>query len=389
MKHVAIVGASLAGLSAARALRAQGFAGRLSVIGEEARRPYDRPPLSKAFLTGDLTEIDLALEDEDDELDVNWLLGNAATRLDTSSGAIELADGTRIDADGVVLATGSRARRWPGCETMAGVHVIRTIEDAIALRGDLRPGARLVVIGAGFIGAEVASTARKLGLDVTVVEAAPTPLVAQLGGHFGSIVAAAHAHNGTTLICGVGVAGLAGGDRVTSVDLVDGRSLPADVVVVGIGGIPNIEWLDGSGLTLGNGVICGRGGETTIPNVVAVGDCAAWFDESTGAAHRVEHWTGALERPAIAVSTLLAGGVHQGTAAKPPYFWSDQYGSRIQFAGMCRPGDEIVVEAGSCEERSFVATYRRDGRIVAVLGVDQPRLFNRWRRQLVSTPAAA
>ncbi|GAB92981.1 NAD(P)/FAD-dependent oxidoreductase [Gordonia rhizosphera] len=389
MKHVAIVGASLAGLSAARALRAQGFAGRLSVIGEEARRPYDRPPLSKAFLTGDIAEMDLALEDEDDELDVNWILGNAATRLDTSSGAIELADGTRIDADGVVLATGSRARRWPGCETMAGVHVIRTIEDAIALRGDLRPGARLVVIGAGFIGAEVASTARKLGLEVTVVEAAPTPLVAQLGGHFGSIVAAAHAHNGTTLICGVGVAGLAGGDRVTSVDLVDGRSLPADVVVVGIGGIPNIEWLDGSGLTLGNGVICGRGGETTIPNVVAVGDCAAWFDESTGAAHRVEHWTGALERPAIAVSTLLAGGVHQGTPAKPPYFWSDQYGSRIQFAGMSRPGDEIVVEAGSCEERSFVATYRRDGRIVAVLGVDQPRLFNRLRRQLVSTPAAA
>ena len=386
MRHVAVIGASLAGLSSARALRARGFDGRLTVIGEESRRPYDRPPLSKEFLAGVMTESDLALEDDDD-LEADWLIGVDATRLDCASSAIELRDGRRVTVDGVVIATGSRARRWPGSETLAGVHVIRTIDDAIALRSELRAGARLVVIGAGFIGAEVAATARKLGLDVTVVEAAPTPLAVQLGERLGAVVAAAHEANGTTLVCSVGVAGLAGVERVTGVDLADGRHLPADVVVVGIGGLPNVEWLQASGLELGNGVVCGAGGETALHNVVAVGDCAAWHDPALGAAHRVEHWTGALERPAIAVETLLAGGRHQGTPAKAPYFWSDQYGSRIQFAGIARPDDDVTIEEGSCDERCFLAAYRREGRLVAVLGVDQPRLFNRMRRQLAAAPA--
>ncbi|WP_285029576.1 FAD-dependent oxidoreductase [Mycolicibacterium sp. lyk4-40-TYG-92] len=398
MRHVAIVGASLAGLSAARALRAQGFDGRLTVIGDEAQRPYDRPPLSKEFLCGNVSEADLALESDDDDLQADWRLGVGAAKLDSRCGAIELADGTRIDADGVVIATGSRARRWPGSEGMAGVHVIRTIDDAVTLREELVPGAALVVIGAGFIGAEVASTARKLGLDVTVVEAAPTPLQMQLGGWLGGVVAGAHAANGTKLICGVGVTGLVGEKRalrvpggigrVTGVDLADGRHLPADVVVVGIGGVANIDWLHGSGLELGNGVLCGTHGQTALPNVVAVGDCAAWLDPATNARHRVEHWTGALERPALAVASLLAGGAHQEATAKPPYFWSDQYGSRIQFAGLARPDDEITIEEGSCEDRCLLATYRRDGRLVAVLGIDQPRLFTRWRRQLVPTPTA-
>ncbi len=395
MKHVAVIGASLAGLSAVRALRAQGFSGQITVIGDESRRPYDRPPLSKDFLAGAVTEEDLRLEDSD-ELAAEWLLGTAATALDITANTVELADGRRVHADGFVIATGSRARRWPGCETMAGVHVIRTVDDALALRAELRPGGQMVVIGAGFIGAEVASTARKLGMDVTVVEAAPTPLQVQLGARLGAVVAQAHGTHGTTLICGVGVAGLTGqrralrdtdcADRVTGVDLTDGRHLPADVVVVGIGGIPNIEWLHGSGLELGNGVLCGPSGQTNIPHIVAVGDCAAWHDPSTGAPRRVEHWTGALERPAIAVATLLSGGLDCGTAVKAPYFWSDQYGSRIQFAGIASPDDEITIEAGSCESGSFLASYRRDGRLVAVLGVDQPKLFTRWRRQLAAAP---
>ena len=387
MKHVAIIGASLAGLSTARALRSQGFDGRVTVVGEETRRPYDRPPLSKEFLAGDMTEADLALESDDDDLQAEWLLGVAATKLDTRCGAVELADGSRVAADGVVVATGSRARRWPGRETMAGVHVIRTIDDATALRAELAPGAQLVVIGAGFIGGEVASTARKLGMGVTVVEAAPTPLQVQLGSRLGAVVAEAHTTNGTRLICGVGVTGLTGASRVTGVDLADGGHLPADVVVVGIGGIPNIEWLQGSGLDLGNGVICGSNGQTAIPNVVAVGDCAAWHDASTATTHRVEHWTGALERPAVAVAALLAGGADVGAAVKAPYFWSDQYGSRIQFAGIAAPDDEITIEEGSCDDACFLATYRRDGRLVAVLGVDQPRLFTRWRRALATAPA--
>jgi NADPH-dependent 2,4-dienoyl-CoA reductase/sulfur reductase-like enzyme len=382
VKSVAVIGASLAGLSAARALRDQGFDGEVTIVGGEARRPYDRPPLSKEFLAGAVGEDALTLESDDEDLHATWLLGVHATRLDAAAGEVALDDGTTIRADGVVVATGARARVWPGAEGLAGVHVLRTIGDALALRDELRPGVRLAVIGAGFIGAEVASTARKLGLDVTVVEAAPTPLAGPLGEQLGAAVARLHAEHGTRLLCGAGVAGLTGGDRVTGVQLADGRCIPADVVLVGIGVVPNIEWLHGGPLELAGGVVCDGGGATSIPNVVAVGDCSAWHEACVGRPYRVEHWTGALERPAIAVATLLAGGSHNGTPAKPPYFWSDQYGSRIQFAGIAGPHDEITFEVGSADEASFLAVYRRGDRPVAVLGVNHPRLFTRWRRQL-------
>jgi NADPH-dependent 2,4-dienoyl-CoA reductase/sulfur reductase-like enzyme len=388
VRSVAVIGASLAGLSAARALRRQGFDGALTIVGAEARRPYDRPPLSKEFLAGDICESDLALELDDENLDARWQLGAHATGLDAGTGAVMLDDGTEVRADGVIVATGARARLWPGAQYVAGVHVLRTIDDALALRQELRPGARLVVIGAGFIGAEVASTAIKLGLDVTVIEAACTPLAGALGEDLGAAVARLHAKHGTRLLCGVGVSGLTGADHVTGVELADGRHLAADVVVAGVGAIPNVEWLDGSGLELANGVMCDAGGATSIPNVVAVGDCAAWYEPCVGAAHRVEHWTGARERAAVAVSTLLAGR-YQGGPVKAPYFWSDQYGCRIQFAGIARPDDEITFETGDLDEDSFLAVYRRDDRPVAVLGVDQPRLFTRLRRQLEPLPAAS
>ena len=202
MKSVAVVGASLAGLSAARALRTQGFDGELTIVGGEARRPYDRPPLSKEFLAGDIGEDALALEADDDDLNAQWLLGVHATRLDAAACAVVLDNGTTVHADGVVVATGARARPWPGSERLAGVHVLRTVDDAVALRAELRPGARLVVIGAGFIGAEVASTATKLGLEVTVVEAALAPLAGPLGVQLGAAVARLHAVHGTRLLCG-------------------------------------------------------------------------------------------------------------------------------------------------------------------------------------------
>jgi NADPH-dependent 2,4-dienoyl-CoA reductase/sulfur reductase-like enzyme len=388
VKSVAVIGASLAGLSAARALRTQGFEGELTIVGDEARRPYDRPPLSKEFLAGAVGEDALTLETDDEDLDARWLLGARATRLDAAAGAVHLDDGTAVYAGGIVVATGARARSWPGSDGLAGVYVLRKVEDALALRDELRPGARLVVIGAGFIGGEVASTATKLGLDVTVVEAAPAPLAGPLGVQLGAAVAQVHAEHGTRLLCGAPVAGLTGNDRVTGVQLADGRHIPADVVLVGIGAIPNTEWLRDSPLELVNGVVCDAGGATAIPNVVAVGDCAAWHEPTIGGPHRVEHWTGALERPAIAVATLLAGR-HDGTPAKPPYFWSDQYDRRIQFAGIAAPGDEITFEVGSLRDPSFLAVYRREGQPVAVLGVDQPKLFTRWRRQLAFVPVPA
>ncbi|MFK4104049.1 NAD(P)/FAD-dependent oxidoreductase [Streptomyces sp. NPDC019531] len=384
MRTVAVVGASLAGLSAARSLRRQGYDGRLVVIGEEPHRPYDRPPLSKEFLAGSLGEADLALEPVDEDLRVEWLLGVRAVALDGPQRAVRLADGSEVRADGVVIATGAAARTLPGTDGLAGVHTLRTLDDARALRDELALGGRLVVIGGGFIGAEVASTAYALGLDVTVVEAAPTPLAGPLGETMGGIVSALHADHGVRLLCGVAVKGLSGESRVGAVLLEDGRSLPADIVVVGVGARPCVEWLVGSGIELADGVICGADGRTGLAGVVAVGDCASWYDPRAGLHRRVEHWTGARERPDAAVTALLAGGAVEPTAPRPPYFWSDQYGVKIQFAGHAAGADSVTIEEGARDDRNVLAVYRRSGQPVAVLGMNQPRLFTRWRKQLAA-----
>lgn len=379
-----MVGASLAGLSAARSLRKQGYDGRLVVIGDEFHRPYDRPPLSKEFLAGTLGEADLALEAQDEDLGAEWLLGTRATALDRADRAVRLADGREVRVDGLVIATGAAARRLPGSDGLAGVHVLRTLDDARALRDELARGGRLVVIGGGFIGAEVASTAYALGLDVTVVEVAPTPLAGPLGATMGGIVSGLHADHGVRLLCGVGVKGLSGERCVDAVLLDDGRSIPADIVVVGVGARPCVEWLEGSGVELDNGVKCGADGRTALAGVVAVGDCANWYDPRAGAHRRVEHWTGARERPDAAVATLLAGGAVVPGVPRPPYFWSDQYGVRIQFAGHAAGADSVSVEEGAVDDRNVLAVYRRAGEPVAVLGMNQPRLFTRWRKQLAA-----
>ncbi|MFI2740322.1 NAD(P)/FAD-dependent oxidoreductase [Streptomyces sp. NPDC018711] len=384
MRTVAVVGASLAGLSAARALRKQGYDGRLVLIGDEPHRPYDRPPLSKEFLAGRIGETDLALEADGEDLGAEWLLGVRATGLDRADRSVRLADGRTVRADGIVIATGAAARTLPGSEGLAGVHTLRTLDDARALRDELARGGRLVVIGGGFIGAEVASTAYALGLDVTVIEAAPTPLAGPLGETMGGVVSALHADHGVRLLCGVGVKGLSGERRVDAVLLEDGRSVPADTVVVGVGARPCVEWLEGSGVALDNGVTCGADGRTSLAGVVAVGDCANWYDPHTGSHRRVEHWTGALERPAAAVATLLAHGATEPGVPRPPYFWSDQYGVKIQFVGHAAGADSVTVEEGATDERSFLAVYRRAGTPVAVLGMNQPRLFTRWRKQFTA-----
>ena len=385
---VAVVGASLAGLSAARALRNESYDGRIVVIGDEVHLPYDRPPLSKDFLAGTASLDDIALGTPDDEdLRLEWRLGTTAVGLDAGSRSVLLRDGSAIRADGVVLATGARARLLPGSAGLAGVHVLRSLDDAISLREDLAAAERLVVIGAGFIGAEVASTARTLGVDVTVVETQPVPLAGPLGSEMGAVCAGLHADHGTRLLTGTGVAGLVGTDRVEAVELTDGTRLPADVVVVGIGATPNIEWLADSGVALGNGVLTDARGATNLPGVVAVGDCAATWSATAERHVRIEHWTNALEQPATAVATLLGTGDPAPTPV--PYFWSDQYGARIQFAGSRRESDVARVVEGSCEDRSFLVVYERDGEPVAVLGMNQPRLFTRWRRQLRSSVATA
>ncbi|MFE7271486.1 NAD(P)/FAD-dependent oxidoreductase [Streptomyces sp. NPDC057623] len=388
---ITVVGASLAGLSAVRALRAEGYDGGIVVIGEERHTPYDRPPLSKDFLKGDLDADALALGDADEyeDLDVRWLLGERAMRLDPADRSVVLADGRRLRSDGVVVATGASPRTLPGMDGLAGVHTLRTLDDAQALRAELLDGLpRVVVIGAGFIGAEVASTAHGLGLHVTVIEALDVPLERQLGREMGQVCSSLHSDHGVGLLCGTGVAELVGEDRVTGVRLADGRLLPADIVVVGVGVRPNTDWLAGSGVRVDDGVVCDAGCSTSVPGVVAVGDVARCPHPFTGRHARIEHWSNATEQAKTAARTLLSGA----SAPAPltaPYFWSDQYKVRIQVAGHVAPGAEPEVVEGDVDSRTFTAVYRREGTPVAVLSLNQPKFFNRLRRTLVPAAAAA
>jgi len=385
MRTVTVVGASLAGLSAARALRAHGYDGRIQIVGAERHRPYDRPPLSKEFLAGAVAAADLALEgDGDDGLDLHWRLGRRAVRLDPADRAVVLDTGERLAGDGVVIATGARARQLPG-PRLVGVHTLRTLDDALKLRAALRPGARLVVIGAGFIGAEVASTARRLGVEVTVVGVAPTPLAGPLGEEMGTVCAALHAEHGVRLVTGAAGAQPAGDRRVRAVRLADGTHLPADAVLIAIGSVPCTDWLAGSGLRTDGGVLTDERCATAIPGVVATGDCAVAPSGYAGTLLRGEHWTHAQQQPAVAAATLLGRDYRPPLLATVPYFWSDQYGVRLQFAGHRQAGDGVGVIEGDLESRRFVAVYRRGGRPVAVLAMNQPRPFARWRRELASS----
>ena len=382
MRTVTVVGASLAGLYAARELRAQGFDGRLVIVGEEPHRPYDRPPLSKDFLTGKAGEDQLALSDVDEtlELGAEWMFGVRARGLDARGRTVLLEDGRTVSTDGVVIATGASARRLPG-PALTGVHTLRTLDDARSLRAELLRGPRrVVVIGGGFIGAETASSCAALGHAVTVVEAAPLPLLPQLGPEMAAVCAGLHHRGGVELVTGVGVAALRGGLAVNGVELADGRVLPADVVVVGIGAVPNTGWLAGSTVALHDGVLCDDGCVTALPQVVAVGDVAR-----VGGA-RAEHWTSATAQPRVAVRNLLAGRTVE-TVRPLPYFWSDQYGSRIQFAGRRRDGDLVRVVEGAVEDGSFLALYERAGVTTAALAVDRPRPFTRVRRELARAEA--
>lgn len=401
---VMIVGAALAGLSTARALRARGFSGPLTIVGEEHHRPYDRPPLSKDFLRSPDTPVE-ALEGESEDLDVGWVLGARATDLRpraTGGADVGLADGRVIGADAVVIATGARARAdLPGAGS-PGVHLLRTVDDARGLRADLHEaagtGAPVVVVGGGFIGSEVAATARELGCAVTLVVPDDGPLRSALGP-YADAVAGLHAERGVTVIASVRVQGIRRpGTGALEVDLGSGRRVPAAVVVLGIGAAPCVDWLAGSGLDLGEhgtaAVRCDEHGATGLPRIFAVGDCAAWFDPELGRHHQVEHWTSAKERGAVVAARLL--GADEIPTTRPPYVWSDLYGRRLQLAGhrdlADHPDDPAqTIEVGSVDEGSFAAVFRRAGRPVAVVALDQPRHVAGVRRRLTiarPTPAA-
>ncbi len=398
---VVVVGASLAGLRCAEGLRDEGFAGRIVLVGGELHLPDDRPPLSKQVLAGTWPpeRVVLGGREKLHALGVEAVVGHPATALDAEAARVTLSDATVLEGDAVVVATGAFPRHLPGTEGLEGVTVLRTLDDCLALRDRVTAhgeGLRVVVIGAGFIGSEVAATLSTNGAQVTVVEAMPVPLANALGEPVGAACAQLHARNGVELRTGTGVAavhppGSRRADDVASegaegtagaVELTDGSVLPADVVVVGVGVTPATDWLDGSGLEVANGVVCGPS-LFCAPRVVAAGDVARWWWRRHGVEEsvRIEHWEVASQMGGAAARSLLAGPRAAPDFDPVPYFWSDQYGLRIQVLGRPAPTDEVVVVDGSYDaaDGRFVCVYGTDGRFTAVLGVSRPRQVMAFR----------
>jgi len=382
---IVTVGGSLAGLRAAEALRREGFRGDLTLVGDEPHLPYTRPPLSKEMLAKEWDEEGVALTStaELEALDIDLRLGTAAESLDVERRTVTLVDGVDIPFDGLVVATGARARALPGTEHLDGVLTLRGLDDARRIRRefDKRP-TRLVVCGAGFIGAEVASSARSVGIDVTMVEMAPLPFEPILGARLGQLLGDLQIQHGVDLRLGVGVDRIDGDGRAEHVVLTDGSGVSADLVVVGIGVAPNTEWLQGSGLELDDGVVCDATC-SAAPGIVAAGDVARWPNEAfDGELMRVEHWENAVHQAAHAASTLLAGPAGGTPFAPVPWFWSDQYDLAIQLAGWTRSDDEVVIVDGPTGDGALVALFGREGRLVGVFGINRSRQVMQYRRMI-------
>lgn len=386
MEHIVVVGASLAGLRTAGSLRAHGFTGHITLVGADTRMPYNRPPLSKEFLAGRCDSSALELTDSEllDDLQAQWLLGVSATALHTTTRRVDLDDGTSLRYDGLVIATGCRNRELFG-RAWSNVFSLRTFDDALALRGALQSASRVVIVGAGFIGLEVASVCRELGLEVVIVEAAPMPLAHLASEAVGAYVADLARVHGVELRLRTTVEELLGAGRVEEVCLSDGTRIAADVVITAVGTIPNTEWLEGSDVPVENGVLC-NADCTVVPSVVAVGDVARAWHDGYRRHLRVEHWTNAVEQAPVAAQSLLDWGKGP-TFDAVPYFWSDIFGTKIQFAGVTDVEAEPRVE-GDPDSRRFVMTHYRAEAPVAVFGSNSPAKVMRLRRQMTAAMQA-
>lgn len=389
MRSIAIVGASLAGFRMAEELRRSGYDGALTLIGGEPHfPPVDRPPLSKQFLVGDVDADSFSLSTSVD-LDAQILAGQRAIALSPDQHSLLTSAGVRLHFDGLGIATGSTPRtlRCPGAR-LDGVVSLRTVEDAVELRARLvRPGSRVVVVGAGFIGCEVAASCRALGAEVTLVEAADRMMSRSLGPLGSQGMAELQRSYGVDVRLGVGVHEVIGSSKVTGVRLVHGEILPADIVVVGIGSTPETSWLDLSGLPIEDGVVCDAAlAVVGADHIVAAGDVARWFHAGYGTRMRVEHWTNAIEQAQHAARTLLAGYSADPYVAVP-YFWSDQYDRKVQFVGVIGEEEELI--EGSFESGRAVVEYRRGGEVVGALCIGSPRHLLRYRSRLTATLKSA
>ncbi|WP_037141142.1 NAD(P)/FAD-dependent oxidoreductase [Rhodococcoides fascians] len=376
---IVIVGAGLGGLRTAQELRKQGYDGGLVLVGDEPHLPYDRPPLSKEVIRGEREDTTFESEEYFAENRIELRLGVAAVRVDTENTTLELADGSTLPYDQLVIATGLRPRRVPSLPDLHGVHVLRSRDDAESLRRDASAAARAVVVGAGFVGCEVAAGLRHLGVDVTLVEPQATPLASVLGSYVGELVSRLHRDEGVTVRTGVGVDTLRGTDRVTHVVLSDGTEVEADLVVIGIGSTPVVEVLEASGVTVDNGIVADAYGRTDVLGVWAVGDVAAW-DHPQHGRRRVEHWSNVGDQVRVMVPALL--GKEPAAAPRPvvPYFWSDQYDVKIQALGS--PSADDSVEIVEDDGRKFLAYYVRDGILTAVVGAGMAGAVMKMRAKI-------
>lgn len=382
---VVIVGGSSAGLATAEALRRQGYEGRLTLLDAERHLPYDLPPLSKQVLTGawEPSRTQLRSQEHLASLEAEFIRAEPAVICDAVERAVTTATGCVVRGDALVIATGLRPRILPDQEELAGVHVMRTLDDALALRCDLAAGRRLVVVGEGVLGAEIAASARAMGVEVTLAGFGSVLLGSQVGGRVGGFLTRLHTERGVDLRLGVAVEALAGsGGRVCGVRLASGEVLRADTVVVAIGARPATEWLEGSGLALGDGVECDAYCRAA-PGVYAVGDAASWYHEGLGRRLRLENRTNATEQ-AQAVAANLLGAERPYTPT--PYFWTDQYDAKLQVHGLPTPAAETHIAEGDPAQGRFVAVYRENGKVTGVLGWNMPKQARLLRQKHLVAP---
>lgn len=386
---VVIIGAGLGGTRLASELRQGGYEGPITLLGEERHAPYDRPPLSKAVLIGHQDSTDLNPIGFYDEVGIELRTGTRAIAVhpETRSVTVQsVSDGSRetLTYAALVVATGLRPRTLACAAGRDGVHVLRTIDDALALRAESSSAARAVVVGAGFVGCEVAASLRTQGLDVVVVEPSPAPLAASLGERVGAMVGRILKSRGVEVRTGVSVAAVEGIEKVTGVTLSDGTHVAADLVVIGIGSTPVVEFLAGSGIDLvdsaeGGGIACDAAGRTTVPDVYALGDVANWLDER-GERSRVEHWNNVITQVRAVAGSIL--GAATDPAATVPYFWSDQFDVKVQALGHPSAHDDVHIVFDDNEK--FVVYYSHDDVLTSVVGAGKPAAVMKMRAKLLA-----
>ncbi|ABK68580.1 NAD(P)/FAD-dependent oxidoreductase [Mycobacterium avium subsp. hominissuis] len=379
---IVIVGGGLAAARTAEQLRRSEYSGPITIVSDEVHLPYDRPPLSKEVLRKEVDDTALKPRQWYDDNDITLRLGSAARSLDTAAQTLTLEDGTTLGYDELVIATGLVPRRIPTIPDLDGIRVLRTFDESLALREHASAAQRAVIIGAGFIGCEVAASLRSLGVDVVLVEPQPTPLAAVLGQQIGELVARLHRAEGVDVRLGVGVSEVRGDRHVEAVVLTDGTELAADVVVIGIGSRPATDWLEGSGVAIDSvdrGVLCDEAGRTSAPNVWALGDVASWRD-ATGHQGRVEHWSNVADQARVVVPAML--GKEVPPVVVVPYFWSDQYDVKIQCLG--EPEADDIVHIVEDDGRKFLAYYERDGALVGVVGGGMPGKVMKTRAKIAA-----